>query len=160
MPAPKVFLAYAPRAGLGCVVAYLACDRDVYGWMGGPDDGAWRSSYFVLEDYYSQRRTRCVLVGEGDLYLGGIDEARCHELAWLRDFMEHEWIFHRDDPQAAADREACARAHLAVGEVGIRFRRLNRLSKLQATWTYYSPAFEEGVLDCLVDGTALDYRLA
>ena len=150
MHMPRIFVAYAPRAGLRCAVAYLESGRDVYGWVLAPTDaGVPRGRYFVIEDYHAPGASRPLFIDEDDLYAGGLEESRSHELARLRDLMAHEWILWRGDPAARADLEAFAQAELAVGEVGIRFARLGRLSKLHATWTFYSPAFEDGVLECL-----------
>lgn len=160
MRTPRIFVAYSPRAGLRCAVAYLASGRDAYGWFTGPAEDGVRSGYFVLEEYYTPLPTRRVIVEEDQLYGGAIDDARCHELARLADFMEHEWLFHRGDPHAAAQLRACAEAELAVGEIAVRFERLNRLAKLHMPWTYYSPGFEQGVLECLAARWALDYRPA
>ena len=157
---PRLFVAYAPRAGLRCAVAYLASRTDVYGWVVAPADGGWRSTYFVLEDYYAPGKTRPTFVAEDELHSGVIEEARSHELASLRDLMEHEWIFRRGDPAAAPEIEAYSRAELAAGDVGVRFARLGRLSNVHATWTYYSPAFEDGVLECLNGHFELDRRAA
>lgn len=157
---PQIFLAYAPRAGLRCAVAYLASGNDVYGWFTGPVDGRLESSYFVLEDYYTADETRYVAVAEGDLHSGWTsDEARCHELAALQDAFVHEWLFYAADPGAAAQLEEYARGELAAGEAAIRFERLNRFSKLQPNWTCYSPEFEHGVLECLARRWRLDYRI-
>src|SRR3970282_2109713 len=45
---PNVFLADAPRGiGLRCALAYLASERDVYGWfLGARDDARTVSAFF------------------------------------------------------------------------------------------------------------------
>ncbi|HEY4998568.1 MAG TPA: hypothetical protein VII36_05470 [Usitatibacter sp.] len=156
---PQIFIAYAPRAGLRCAVAYLASEKDVYGWFVGSANGRLESSYFLLEDYYAPGETRYVAVAEGDLHSDWTrDEARCHELAALQDAFVHEWLFYKADPGAAAQLEEYARGELAAGDGAIRFERLHRLSKLQPNWTFYSPGFEDGVLECLARHWPLDYR--
>jgi len=149
MRTPRVFIAYAPRAGLRCAVAYLESGRDVYGWFLAPDEGAWHGRYFVLEDYHAPVETRPMVFPEDELYSGFLDEARSHELSRLRDLIEHEWIAWPHDPAARGDLASYASAQLAVGEVAVRYSRLGRLSKLNIPWTFYSPAFESGVLEAL-----------
>lgn len=161
MRTPRIFLCYAPRAGLRCAIAYLAGARDAYGWFIGPDEGgATRSAYFVLEDFYTPRETRYVAVDEAELHSKWTrDEARCHELAELQEAFRREWLFFRNDPESRGEREQYERAELAAGEVAIRFERLNRLSKEAADWTYYSHDCEHGVLEALSKRWRLDYRI-
>ncbi len=156
----RVFLSYAPRAGLRCALAYLAGDRHAWGWFTGPGEARLESAYFVLEDFYTPLETRYVAVAESDLHAKWTrDEAMCHELAQLQETFTREWLFYRTDPQAAAQLEQYARAELAMGDANVPFERLNRFSKLQPAWTYYSHDFEHGVLKCLGKHWPLDYRI-
>ena len=156
----RIFLAYAPRgAGLRCALAYRASNRDAFGWFSGPGDGVLASAYFVLEDIYTTRPATYVAVSEGDLHSTWIrDEARCHALAQMQEAFRREWLFYRSDPGAQEQLAAYAGAELAMGEFGIRFDRLNKLSKLQPNWIYYSRDFERGVLRHLAKRWPLDYR--
>ena len=161
MRTPRIFLCYAPRAGLRCAATYLAGPRDAYGWFTGPDEGgALRSAYFVLEDFYTPRETRYTEVAEADLHSKWTrDEARCHELAQLQEALRREWLFFSSDPEANAERAEYERGELAAGEVAIRFERLNRLAKDAPDWTYYSHDCEHAVLKCLSARWPLDYRI-
>ena len=162
MQTPRIFIAYAPRAGLRCALAYLSSRHDAYGWFTGPSaDATLASAYFVLDEYYTPRETRYIEVPPGELHAGAIDdEARCHELARLQDAVAHEWLFYRGDPGAERELALYAAAELACGgDVNLRFERLNRLSKGQANWTFYTPAFEHGVLETLSRRWPLDYRV-
>ena len=150
--APEVFLAYAPRGeGLRCALAYLSSDRDVYGWYGGPNGpDEIASLYFVLEDYHSPHEPRYAAAQGLELHSGWImDEARTHELAALQEMFVAEWLFRRSDPGAQKEVEAYDRAQLALGELNVRYEKLNKLSRQQPNWTYYSPGFEHGVLRVL-----------
>jgi hypothetical protein len=158
---PRIFLAYAPRgAGVRCALAYLASERDVYGWFTGPASGTDLTSlYFVLEDFYSKAGTRYVAAQTLDLHTGWIlDEGRCQELASLQEAFVAEWLFYRGDPGAASELAVYAHAELALGDVNIRYARLDKLSKLQPNWTYYSPDFERPVLNFLSKRWPLEYR--
>jgi hypothetical protein len=160
MRSPSLFVAYAPRgAGLRCALAYLASERDVYGWYTGPRaDGGIAAQYFLSEDFHTARPARDAVVEHADLHSSwALDEARRHELARMQDAFAHEWLVYRDDPRAEAEREAYARAELALGEVNLRFERLARLSTLQPNWTYYSPGFERSVLRHLAKRWPLEY---
>ena len=160
MQASRVFVAYAPRAGLRCALVYLVRGHDAWGWFIGPGEARWESAYFLLEDFYTARETRYIAVAESDLHSKWTrDEAMCHELARMQETFAREWLFYRDDPDAATDRAAYERGELALGEVNIRYERLNRLSKLQPNWTYYSHDFEHGVLKFLGTHWPLDYRV-
>src|SRR3990172_5653068 len=158
-PAARIFLAYAPRGvGLRCAVAYLASGRDAYGWFTGARNGDLSSGYFVLEQFYSTRETAYIAVHDGDLHSDWLrDEARCQELARMQEAYRREWLFYLSYPDARKQLQIYADAELAVGLVNIRFERLNRLSKLQPNWTYYSRDFEQGVLKCLAGHWPLDY---
>lgn len=157
---PRILLVYAPRGvGLRGAVAYLASARDAYGWFTGPRNGDLESAYFLLEDFYTPRETRYIAVNEGDLHTGWLDdEMRCHELARMQEAFRREWLVYRSDPDAKGQLDAYADAELAAGLVNIRFERLDRLSKLQPNWTYYSRHFGQGVLKCLAKHWPLDYR--
>jgi hypothetical protein len=158
---PNIFLAYAPRgAGLRCALAYLATERDLYGWFTGPgDDGGIASVFFISEDFYTNRPARYEAVAAAELHSHwSLDEARRHELAQMQEAFAQEWLIYRDDPRAAAELEAYAEAELAAGEVNVRFERLAKLSKLKPNWTYYSPQFERSVLRHLVKRWPLEYR--
>lgn len=161
MRTPRIFLGYAPRAGLRCALVYIAGDRDAYGWFTGPGEARLESAYFLLEDYYTPHETRYVAVPDADLHTQWTrNEAMCHELAQLQEGFAREWLFYRADPQAPRELEEYARGELAVGDVNVRFERLNRFSRLQAQWTYYSHDFENGILKCLSGHWPLDYRAA
>lgn len=161
MRTPRIFLCYAPRAGLRCALAYLGGPRDAYGWFIGPDQGgALLSAYFVLEDYYTRQETRYAEIAESDLHSKWTrEEARCHELAELQEAFRREWLVFRSDPDASADLAQYERGELAAGEVAIRFERLNRLAKDAPDWTHYSPDCEHGVLKFLSAHWPLDYRV-
>ena len=160
MGQPRVFLAYAPRGiGLRCALAYLASERDVYGWFTGPGIEGRASLYFVLEDFYSKGGTRYVAAQTLDLHTGWIlDEKRCQELAALQEGFVAEWLFYREDPRSAGELGAFSHAQLATNEVNVRFERLGKFSKLQPNWTCYSKDFERPVLNFLAKRWPLEYR--
>jgi hypothetical protein len=162
MRAPQVFLAYAPRgAGLRCALAYLDSERDVYGWFCGPrDDTSVARRYFLIEDFHTPQPSRYEAVDEADLHSGWLlDEARRHELAAMQEAFSREWLFWRDQPEAARELQAYAEAELAAGEVNVRFERLSKLSTQQPNWTFYSPGFERTVLRYLSGRWPLEFRL-
>ena len=87
-----------------------------------------------------------------------VDDEICHRLEQVQDAFVAEWIFYRDDPSANADIEAYARDEIALGAVNIRHRRMTKLSRLQATWTYYSKECERQVIEYLMRRWPLDFR--
>ena len=157
---PEIFIAYAPRgAGLRCALAYLAAERDVYGWLTGPRaDGGIAAQYFLAEDFHTQAPARDHFVDQADLHgRWALDEARRHELAQMQEAFTREWLFYREDRGAAAQLVLYAKAELAAGEVNLRFGRLAKLYMLQPNWTYYSPRFERSVLRHLSKRWPLEY---
>ena len=162
METPNVFLAYAPRgAGLRCALAYLASERDAYGWFVGPrDDTSVASCFFLLEEFYTDRLTRYEAVDQSALHADwSLDDGRRHELARMQEAFGREWLFYRDDPCAARELQAYAEAELAAGEVNVRFKRLAKFSTAQPNWTYYSQRFERPVLNYLAKRWPLEYCL-
>jgi hypothetical protein len=151
---PEVFLAYAPRGpGLRCAVAYLKDGRDVYGWFTGlRADALLTSGYFLLEHFYANAPTRYEATEELHARWS-LDEARRHELARMQEAFSREWLSYGDE----AEREAYDEAELGTGEVRVRYARLASFSKLQPTWTHYSPGFERAVLNALAKRWPLDY---
>jgi hypothetical protein len=161
MHTPEYFLAYTPRgAGLRCAVVYLHSDADVFGWFIGPrQDQSIASLYFMLQDVYATRPYRYEAVEEADLHSEWLlDEPRRHELARIQEIFSREWLVYPDDPRAGAERQAYDEAELGVGEINVTFERLGRFSKLQPTWTCYSPQFERTVLRRLAKHWPLEYR--
>jgi len=159
---PNVFLAYAPRgSGLRCALAYLASERDAYGWFVGPrDDTSVASCFFLLEEFYTDRLTRYEAVDQSELHAAwSLDDGRRHELARMQEAFGREWLFYRDDPRAATELQAYAEAELAAGEVNVRFKRLAKFSTAQPNWTYYSQRFERPVLNYLAKRWPLEYCL-
>ena len=105
MKTPNIFIAYTPRGvGLRCAVAYLAGERDVYGWYTGPrEDAGVAAAFFLIEDFYTKRPARYDAVDPAELHSRwSLDEARRHDLARMQEAFAHEWLFYRDDPRAAA----------------------------------------------------------
>lgn len=70
-----------------------------------------------------------------------------------------EWLVYRSDPRSNSHSKAYADAELAVGEVNVRFERLNKFSKLHPNWTYYSHDFEHRVLKQLGRHWPIDYSV-
>jgi hypothetical protein len=175
MKTPQIFVAYSPRGvGLRCAVAYLKDAKNVYGWFTGPRDGLLASAYFLLEGFYAGAGTRFLATESSDAYGGWtwdysserperigpekVDEVLCHRLVHLQDAFVHEWLAYRTDAGAAADLAQYEEAELAIGDVNLRFARLNRLAKLHATWTFYSQDFEASVARYLMRRWPLEYR--
>ena len=132
MRTPQIFLAYAPRGiGLRCLIAYLESGRDVYGWYTGPrEDALPASRYFLIENFHSTAQP--VYDAVEDVHSAWLlDEARRHELAQLEEAAVHEWL----EPIP-----------------------VNKLSKLQPNWTFYSPGFERSVLRFLAKRWPLEYQ--
>lgn len=158
---PQIFIAYAPRrAGLRCALAYLEDTHDVYGWYAGPgDEPSVASRYFVLENFHANVRTRYEDVEQSDLHSGwSLSGSRRRDLAEMRDAFAREWLFYRSEPRATEELLAYCAAELAAGELNLRFDKLAKLSKLQPTWTYYSPRFERRVVRTLSRYWPLAYR--
>ncbi len=158
---PEIFVAYAPRgAGLRCAIAYLEGANDVYGWFIGPrDDASVTACYFLLGDFHASAPVRYEAVAPADLHSHwSLDEGRRHEAAQMQEAFAHEWLFYRDAPDAAGQLAAYGDAELASGEIGLRYERLAKLSKLQPDWTYYSHRFERSVLRHLAGRWPLEYR--
>jgi len=161
MRTPNLFLAYAPRgSGLRCAIAYLTAGADAYGWFTGPrQDTSVASRFFLLEGLYTTAAAGYDAVEPQALHSGwALDEARRHELAGMQEAFAREWLFFRDEARAAKELQAYAEAELAAGEVNVRFARLEKFSRLQPNWTYYSPRFERTVLRHLAKHWPLEYR--
>ena len=161
MRTPEFFLAYTPRgAGLRCAIVYLSSGSDIYGWFIGPrTDQSTASSYFMLEDVHTAKPYRYEAVREADLHSDWLlSEAARHEVARAKEIFAAEWLVMPGDPQSESSHNQYAEAELAAGEVNVRFDRLARFTKLQPTWTFYSPRFEATVFRRLAKHWPLEYR--
>jgi hypothetical protein len=169
-------LGYAPRGvGLLYAVLWFAQGDDVYGWFIGSKDGEHRSAYFVLQGYYSSKKTSLLHSVQDDMYgpwveatPGGalplphpppVPEALRHELVRLQDQFIRHWLFFADDPETHAEAEAVAAHELAVGAVGIRPARLGKLRTAAAVWRYDAPGADIHVLIELSKHWPLDHRV-
>ena len=172
---PQQFVAYAPYGvGVMCALVYLERGADVYGWWIGSRDVESHTAYFKLEDFFTRRQTRFLATEGTDLYGGWkrlysaretlldkpepvADEA-AHELDRVQGMFAAEWLFFEDDAAAGADRKAYDRYNLPLAHVNVRAKRLNKLDKGGAVWTWYSHGFDAAVLDTLQRYWPLDYR--
>ena len=133
---PRIFICYAPRAGLRSrlPISLRSATSTASSWA---RQRGMQSAYFLVEDFYTPHQARYLAVAEPDLHSRWTrDEAMCHELAQLQDAFAREWLCSRADPGAAGELEAYARAELAAGDVMVRYERLNAFSKLQPNWTH------------------------
>ncbi len=86
-----------------------------------------------------------------------IEDDIAHKLDQLQESFGREWLWFRGDPESASEQKAFQEAELAMQNVNIQFRRLNRLTKDQAGWTYRSHAYDQVILDYLSRRWPLDY---
>ena len=172
---PQQFIAYAPYGvGLMCALVYFERGADVYGWWIGARDAEWHSAYFKLEEFFTSRQTRFLAAEDMDLYGGWkrlysarepvldkpepvADEA-VHELDRVQGMFAAEWLFFEDDAKADGDRKAYEKYNMPLAHVNVRARRLNKLDKHEAVWTYRSHGLDAAVLDYLQRYWPLDYR--
>jgi len=171
---PQCFLAYAPRgAGLLCALVYYVSGRDVYGWWTGCRGYESLSAYFKLENFYSFDNTVFTATEGSDIYGGwrylysksepkleepiAVEEDATHKLDQLQEAFAREWLWFRGDKDAMAEQAEYERAELAVQNANIQYRRLNKLNKEQAVWTFRSHEFDQAVLDYLGPRWPLDY---
>jgi len=172
---PQQFIAYAPYGvGVMCALVYFERGPDVYGWWIGARDAEWHSAYFKLEEFFTTRQTRFLATEGMDLYGGWrrlysarepvldkpepvVDEA-AHELDRVQGMFAAEWLFFEDDAKAGADRKAYDKYNMPLAHVNVRARRLNKLDKHEAVWTYRSHGLDAAVLDYLQQYWPLDYR--
>jgi len=175
MVEPFTYFAYAPRgAGLLCALFYFPRDPDICGWWIGCADSEYQSTYFMLEDYFSAREGHFLVTRGDDLYGGWVrdlswpgnvfgrpwpvDETLCHELDRLQAAFAAEWLCFPGDPAAATEHDAYAADELAISEVWLRHRRLGKLDKGAAVWTYHTPGIDMNVIARLARDWPLDFE--
>jgi len=173
----EAFLAYAPRGpGLLCALAYFTVEKDVYGWWTGFKDYGYLSAYFKLDSFYAPENTAFLATEGSDLYGGWrfdyarsepaldrpvpVEDAVAHRLDQLQELFFNEWLFARADPVAQGELEAYASGELALQDVNIRHRRLNKLDHHGAVWIYRSHGLDGHVVDYLSARWPLDYGKA
>jgi hypothetical protein len=174
---PECFIAYAPRGGLLCAVMYVARGDDLCGWWIGRDEGAeYRSAYFLIERYYTQREGAFFATLDNDLRGGwrvdykakhpmldkpaSVDDALAHELEHLQLSFVREWLVYAEDAHAAAEAAYYQQAELAMGELAVKHRQLGKFDKTQPTWRHYSHGCDGNVLQQLMRQWPLFYKLA
>ena len=171
---PESFLAFAPYGpGLLCAMVYFVSDKDVYGWWTGFKDYRYPSAFFKLENFFDVSETACFATEGSDIYGGWrydyarsepkldrpvpVEDEYAHKLDQLEDAFAAEWLFFRDDKDAHAELDAYTKGELPVQEVNVQHRRLNKLDKTEAVWTFRSHAFNARILEYLTARWPLDY---
>ncbi|HTT36745.1 MAG TPA: hypothetical protein VMH32_03635 [Burkholderiales bacterium] len=170
----EAFLAYAPRGpGLLCAVVYFTLGDSVCGWWTGFRDYGYLPAYFKLEGFYSTRELSLLATEGSDLYGGWrydyarslpalepplqVDDALAHRLAQLQELFFDEWLFDRSAVQAQEELAAYVQNELAIQDVNIRHKKLNRLDHHGAVWIYRSHGLDGQVIDYLAARWPLDY---
>jgi hypothetical protein len=171
----QVHLAYTPRgAGLACAMMYLKADPDIVGWWIGGQSGEFHTAYFRLADFYSTGTSFYASEGS-DLYGGWkleltsgkqqaldppipVESDVAHTLEQAQDAFCGEWLVLPGDTDLPEQHQAYANAELAWSDVCFQFSRLNKFTKHDAVWTYYSRNFEAAVGTFLMKRWPLDYR--
>lgn len=168
------YLAYAPRgAGLLCAVVYLEVEKDVCGWWIGFKEGRFPSAFFLLENFFSTRGTTLLATRDSDAYDGwrydyassrpeidpplSIEDRLCHELERLQNAFAEEWLFFAGNGGNEEDVAYYRQNDLPVQEVNIKAKRLGRMDRSDAVWTYGSTAPERDVIDYLAPRWPLEY---
>lgn len=174
MKEPAVYLAYTPRgAGVLCAVFYLALEEDVYGWYTGSRGAEFPCAFFKLENFYSPHETVFYRSEEDDVYGTWLKQTKagalpidrpvpvpeeiCHELERLQSVFVQEWLFYADQPDNTEEAAAYESQELPVQPVNIKNRKLGKLDKTDAVWTYTSPGVDGNVLGFLMRHWPLDY---
>jgi hypothetical protein len=171
---PEVYIAYAPRGpGLECAVTYFVQGDDVYGWWIGFQDYAFPSAFFKLENFFSPGETTFYATDGSDIYGGwryqysraqpkldeplAADDEICHKLDQLQDAFTNEWLWVKGDPDSAEESAAYSQDEIAVQDVNVKHRRLGKLSKDSAVWTFESHGLNLDILDYLATHWPLEY---
>jgi hypothetical protein len=158
-----------------CALLYIEITRSVFGWYVGAHDAEFISQFFILEDYYSQSKTRLYLSGEDDVYGPWIQreaaldipigrpaplpEELMHELERAQDAFIREWLFYAEEPAVLANADAYAAHDLPLQSVNIRADRLNKLDAGDVVWTYASQGCDLNMVRMLSKRWPLDYAL-
>lgn len=161
---PKVYISYAPGK-LGSVFAlfYFESGADIYGWHIEARSLYFSAAFFMIENFYAQRMLRLYRSVEDDVYSPWTidypptrDEIRCpvpeslgHELERIQSRFVEEWLFFKSDLDIEAEQSAYRMQCLPVNEVNIRSRRLQRLHRNGAIWTYTSPGSDANIVQLL-----------
>jgi len=175
MVTSQVHLAYTPRgAGLACALMYVKAEPDILGWWIGRQASDFHTAYFRLADFYSTGTA--VYASEGsDLYGGWkcdltsghpkpidpplpVASDVSHVLEQAQDAFCGEWLVLPGDKDLSGQHRAYADAELAWSDVNFQFSRLNKFTKHEAVWRYYSSGFEAAVGEYLMRRWPLDYR--
>ncbi len=174
MTEPHVHLAYAPRgAGVLCAMFWIVEENDVYGWFTGAKGYEHPARFFMLEDYYATRDTRCFISEEDDLYgqwlqatktgLSRIDrpvpvpEELCPELDRMQDAFVKEWLWFENDPRQAEEASTLRQNKLPVLTLNIRASRLNKLLRDGPVWDFWTPGADRHIPLYLSQRWLLDY---
>ncbi len=162
-----------PRRGVAVCLSLLRTGNDVYGWWTGSRDYESPTAYFKLENFYSSDNTVFTATEGSDIYGGWryqysksepklddpivVEDDIAHKLDQLQESFAREWLWFNGDKTASAEQAEYGRAELATQNANIQYRRLNKLNKDQAVWTFRSHDFDQAILDYLGPRWPLDY---
>lgn len=161
---PRFYISYSPGK-LGSVFAlfYVESGVDIYGWHIEARSLYFSAAFFMAENFYDNRMPRLYRSIQDDVYGPWAidspptrDEIRCpvpesvgHELERIQSRFVEEWLFFRNDLHIDAELAAYAVHGWPVQEVNIKSRRLPRLQKTGASWTYMTPGIDLNVIQLL-----------
>lgn len=161
---PKINIHYT-IGQLGSVAAlfYIASEADVYGWHIHAQGHYFSASFFMIENFYTNRSTLLYRSLEDDVYGPWItdfppadNEIRCplpepvrHELERIESKFVEEWLFFENDPGSAPELAAYKSQRLPIHAVNVKSRKINRLEKKKVDWGHSTPDIDANILDFL-----------
>jgi hypothetical protein len=119
-------------------------DTLFYATEGSDVYGGWRYNYAVSPEKLDEAIR--------------IEDARCHQLEALQDAFAAEWLWIRGEPRAEEEAKRYASAELAVEDVNVRLRMLERFTKDDPVWIHRSHGLDHLVIDYLREHWPLNYH--
>jgi len=168
------FLRYAPHGpGITVALTYAVFGPHVYGWYGGAHGDGFSGAFFALHRFYSGAPTIVLRSMRNDLWgswlresPGGavqrvhspLPDALAHQVDRLHAAFQRDWMFDRDAPDEAHERERYAELGIPLRGVNLRATRFDRFDRSGSHWRCDSAEADAGILERLARRWDLDER--
>lgn len=161
---PKIYIRYLPnRPGSVWALFYIESDADLYGWCTEAAGPRFSASFFMIENFYTNRTTCLYRSVQDDVYGEWLEDAprvmegiRCpvpepvrHELERIQSNFVEEWLFFATDPIVDTEFDAYRTHGFPIQAVNVKSRRLNRLDKASRYWVHNTPHMDLHVVEFL-----------
>jgi hypothetical protein len=161
---PKVYISYSHgKPSSVTAMFYVEAEVDLYGWYMAAKERQLSTAFFMVENFYADRRPVLYRSKEDDVYDAWITDyppakniIRCplpesfgHELERIQSRFVQEWLFFENDPNIGTELAEYRDRGLPVHAANIRSKKLRGLGKSDQQWIHTTSGTDFNVAEFL-----------